>query len=376
MSPDSDSRRKIRIGICGGRMGSMFYWHEHPDCLVAAVADLNDNCRQLLKKTYRCRQSYRSIRELVKDPAVDAVGIFTEGPMHFEHAMLALNHGKHVISAVPAVMAHSVTEGLDQAQQLLEKVKQTGLTYMMAETSCWQQKTITARRLYDEGKIGDLICCESDYFHPGMKSFMLNRGKPTWRHGVPPMFYPTHCTAYYISLTKDRLTEVACDGWGDGDPILRKNRFGNNPFWNETAHFRSRKGVPLRVRIWWEGPVQASESASWYGTKMTITAGDDVWRLSGQKGRDDAGFAVQKTRRSRLLKKDWWKTSLLPEPLRHASGHDGSHTFITHEFIDALISDRPPAMDIHDALACTVPGIIAHQSALKGGELLKIPQFR
>jgi hypothetical protein len=59
--------------------------------------------------------------------------------------------------------------------------------------------------------------------------------------------------------------------------------------------------------------------------------------------------------------------------LRHDSKHEGSHTFITHEFVDAVLRGRRPAIDIGEALAYTVPGIIAHQSALKGGELLKIP---
>ena len=66
---------------------------------------------------------------------------------------------------------------------------------------------------------------------------------------------------------------------------------------------------------------------------------------------------------------------MLPEPQRHASGHEGSHTFITHEFIDAVVNNRRPVVDIYEALAYMVPGIIAHQSALKGGEQMKIPQF-
>ena len=66
---------------------------------------------------------------------------------------------------------------------------------------------------------------------------------------------------------------------------------------------------------------------------------------------------------------------MLPEPLRHNSGHEGSHAFITHEFIDSLINDRQPEVDIYQAIAFTAPGIVAHQSALKGGELLKIPSF-
>ena len=65
----------------------------------------------------------------------------------------------------------------------------------------------------------------------------------------------------------------------------------------------------------------------------------------------------------------------MTEPLRHNSGHDGSHTFITHEFIDALINNRSPEVNIHEALAYTAPGIVAHQSALKGGECMKVPRF-
>jgi hypothetical protein len=61
--------------------------------------------------------------------------------------------------------------------------------------------------------------------------------------------------------------------------------------------------------------------------------------------------------------------------MRHNSGHGGSHTFLTHEFIDALAHDRKPAIDLYESLAYTVPGIIAHESALKEGQPMKIPSF-
>jgi len=48
---------------------------------------------------------------------------------------------------------------------------------------------------------------------------------------------------------------------------------------------------------------------------------------------------------------------------------------LTHEFVDALARNRKPAIDVYESLAYTVPGIVAHQSALKGGETLKIPSF-
>ncbi len=56
-------------------------------------------------------------------------------------------------------------------------------------------------------------------------------------------------------------------------------------------------------------------------------------------------------------------------------GHGGSHGHLTSEFLDAILRDREPLVGVKPALDMTVAGIVAHQSALKDGELLKIPQY-
>ena len=66
---------------------------------------------------------------------------------------------------------------------------------------------------------------------------------------------------------------------------------------------------------------------------------------------------------------------MLPEPMRLPSGHGGSHTFLSAEFVNALVEDREPAIDVYESLAMTVPGIVAHQSALRSGEQMQVPQF-
>ncbi|MFN0118896.1 MAG: Gfo/Idh/MocA family protein [Blastocatellia bacterium] len=370
------ARRKIHIGIAGGRFGLQFYWHEHPDCIVEAVTDLLPGRRAELMQTYQCAKSYPSLEEMVKDPKLDAIAVFTDGPLHFRHVMLALAHGKHVISAVPAVMAPTASEALDQAHKLFEKVQQTGLTYMMAETSVWRQEFITLRQMHEKGELGQVISCDADYMHPGLRELYGTAAQPTWRYGVPPMFYPTHCTAFLAGLTGETLTRVSCHGWGNDDPICKRNAFGNNPFWNETAHFGTSNGTAFRVRVWWEAPVWGGEYAIWHTTKMTVDQRHGLlWSHKGAPGKDDAGFAQGPAKSAPLAAVKWWQTDLLPERLRHDSGHGGSHTFIAHEFIDSLTKQRRPLVDIAAALHFTVPGIVAHQSALKGGESLKIPRF-
>ena len=58
-----------------------------------------------------------------------------------------------------------------------------------------------------------------------------------------------------------------------------------------------------------------------------------------------------------------------------AGGHGGSAGPLVNEFLTALLENREPNVDIYESLAMTVPGIIAHQSALKNGELLDVPSF-
>lgn len=367
--------KKIRIGIIGGGFGNGFHFHEHPNCIVEAVSDLRTDRRELLMKTYKCSKSYPSLEKLILDPKVEAVFIATPAPDHHRHVTAALNAGKHVLCAVPCAMT------LEECASLRDTVKKTGLNYMMAETSYYRQNTISARDFYKEGKFGKLISAAAEYNHPGLAELFFERnGSPTWRHGLPPMNYPTHCTSFLIAVTGERLTHVSCLGWGDDDPMLKNNPY-KNPFWNETAFFETSESRPFRVEVNWKGAYRGAERGEWRGSGMSFFSslgeGGDatIVRSSENKGRDDGGFVQGKNVLETYKQPLYWKTDLLPEALRHDSGHGGSHTFITHEFIDALVNNRPSAVNIHEAIAYTAPGIVAHQSALKGGERIKIPSF-
>ena len=72
---------------------------------------------------------------------------------------------------------------------------------------------------------------------------------------------------------------------------------------------------------------------------------------------------------------EYWTSEMIPESMRHGSGHGGSAVFITAEFINALIEEREPEIDLYESLAMTAPGLAAHQSSLRGGEQLPVPQF-
>lgn len=366
--------RKVRVGIVGGRFGLGFYFHEHPNCIVEAVSDLLPKRREALMKTYQCAKSYESLDKLLQDPKVEAVFLATPAPDHANHVLASLKAGKHVLCAVPAALT------LEDCAKLRDAVKQSGLTYMMAETSTYRQSTMSVKKMYREGQFGTLFSAAAEYNHPGLEVLYFEDGKPTWRHGLPPMLYPTHCTAFLIAVTGERLTHVSGMGWGDDSPVLKGNPY-KNPFWNETAFFKTNRGTPFRVEVNWRGALRNAERGEWRGEKMSFympqneTGESTLVRVADKLGRDDGGFQNKENIVEAFKQPLWWETDLLPAPLRHNSGHGGSHTFITHEFIDAIVKNRQPEVNIHEALAYTAPGIVAHQSALKGGEYLKIPSF-
>ncbi|MGI6456606.1 MAG: Gfo/Idh/MocA family protein [bacterium] len=360
----SDQQPKIRIGVVGGGFGCSFYWHEHPNCTVTAVSDLRADRRDRLVQTYKCDNVYESLEKMLLDDSLDAVAVFTGAPDHVRHCVEVMNSGRHVICAVPAATS------LEECQTLVDAVKRTGMTYMMAETSYYRQEAITARQWAQENKFGDIILIETEYHHdmthdgPALRYY---EGKRTWRYGYPPMHYPTHSLAFVGGITGERLVTVSCIGYRGGDDVLDKDNAYNNPFSNATAFYKTDRGTPVRHSEFRHAAAGITERAQWYGTEMSF--------FMPTPNGTSATICYRGKQPEMFDQPQYWKTDMLPEPLRHNSGHGGSHTFLTHEFITALLEKRKPAVDVYAAVSYTAPGIVAHQSALKDGEQLTIPDF-
>ena len=165
-----------------------------------------------------------------------------------------------------------------------------------------------------------------------------------WRKGLPPQWYPTHSNAYHIGITGGSFTEVSCMGMPSIVPHQRpENNDYKNPFGSEIALFRTNDGGMSRMAVAWDIPTHGGERGRIYG---------------------------QKNGRGKV------NVSRPPLPPGVAGGgHGGSHGHLMSDFIDAILRDRKPWVDVAQSLNMTVAGIVAHQSALKDGELLKIPQY-
>ena len=344
------SDRKIRFGIVGYgvcKFGAAFDFQNHPNVEVVAVSDLFPDRCQALAKECRCGKTHLSLEELVKDEAIEAVFVATDAPSHVRHCIDVLKHGKHVASAVPAAFG-----SIDDAQKLYETVKSSGLNYMMFETSTFHNDCYAMRQIFNAGGFGKMVYTEGEYFHYMETPIDSYKG---WRVGLPPQWYPTHSNAYYVGVTGGSFTEVSCQGVPS---VLSHLQPANNPYANpfgtEIALFRTSEGGTARMAVSWDTPGH----------------GGEMGRVRGQKGSmlnmayDGAG--------------DVSKLNLAKPPLPpkvSPGGHGGSHGYLCDEFVTSILKGRTPLVNIAWALNMTVAGIVAHQSASKDSELLKIPQY-
>ena len=343
------SDRKIRVGIVGYgvcKFGAEFGFQNHPNVEVAAVSDLfPDRCAELAL-VCRCPKMYPSLEELVKDDRLEAVFVATDAPSHARHCLEVLKHGKHVASAVPAVFG-----SLEDAEKLFAGVKASGRKYMMFETSFFHEDLYAMRQIYNAGGLGKLVYAEGEYYHYMEEPIASYKD---WRVGLPPQWYPTHSNAYYVGASGGSFTEVSCMAMPSRVAHLQPaNNPYQNPFGTEIALFRTSEGGMARMGVSWDTPGN----------------GGEMGRIRGQKGSYYGKYEG--------LEKNLPETRRPPLPPGVAAGgHGGSHGFLMNEFVTAIIKDRQPLVDVAKALNMTVGGIVAHQSALKNGELLKIPQYR
>jgi len=343
------SDRKLRVGIAGYgvcQFGAAFGFQDHPNVEVVAVTDLVPERCAALAKACRCQITYSSLEEMVKDKAIEAVFVATDAPSHARHCQEALNHGKHVASAVPAVFG-----SLDQAHELFANVKRSGLKYMMFETSCFHEELHAMREIYRADGFGPLVYSEGEYYHYMEQPIDSWKG---WRIGLPPQFYPTHSNAYCLGVNGGSFTEVSCFGMPSRLEHLQPgNNVYKNPFGTEIALFRTNEGGIARMAVSWDTPGFSGE----------------MGRVRGPRGTYYGKYEG--------LEKKTIATNRPPLPPGvEGGGHGGSHGYLMNDFVTSVLADRKPLVDIGLALNLTVSGIVAHQSALKGGELLKIPQFK
>src|SRR5215207_8421811 len=393
--------RVLSLGILGaGQFAGSFatLFRRHPDVEDIWVADLRADRAATLVSSEGLSGIFDDFDAMLASD-VDSVAIFTQRWTHGPLVVEALKAGKHVYSAVPMALT------LQEAEQIVDLVLETGLTYMMGETSYYNPATIYARQKLAENAFGRVFYSEGDYVHDmdlGFYAAYQYSGGEKWQAtaSYPPMLYPTHSVGGVLGALPAHAVSVSALGVVDhrGDGVFDRSvsQFDND-FSNASALFELSDGGIMRInemrRVGYPSHIRESRfrffgteasfeqlaTVTYWQDKQGVTDISDEIDSRPSMSPDDPSLAhVAPELRDSFISghSAVHDVSRLPDSFRGVpTGHEGSHHFLVDDFARAVETGTMPPINAWTAARFTVPGIIAHQSAVQGGARLHVPDF-
>ncbi|HVV47371.1 MAG TPA: Gfo/Idh/MocA family oxidoreductase [Bryobacteraceae bacterium] len=366
------SQKKLNIAIVGLGFGAEFIpiYQNHPNTNMYAICQRTKEKLDQIGDQYKVGKRFTSFEDLIKDPDLDAVHINSPIHLHAPQSVAALKAGKHVACTVPAATTVEDCRAIVNAANAAKK------NYMMMETAIYTREFLYVRELRDTGQLGRI-----QFMRGSHQQEMA--GWPGYWEGLPPMHYATHAVSPCLALVRGEAEHVACFGSGRiEDKLIAK--YGS-PFAVESALFKVRnQQLAFEVtRSLFETARQYIESVDVYGSKTAFE-----WTLvENEQCIVHHGETPEKVTipdYAHLLPKEiqrFTTKGVYDEEHAHLSftqggGHGGSHPHLVHEFVSSILENRPSFPDVYQSVNWTCAGICAHESAMQGGQIVPLPDFR
>ena len=365
--------RKIKVAIIGMGFGKEFVpiYQANQDAEVIAICQRNKKMLNVVGDKFNIKYRFTKWEDILEIQGLDAIHIVSPILDHAKMTMAAFEAGKHCACTVP--MATTIQELND----IIAAKKRANKVYMMMETAVYTREYLYVKELVESGKLGRIQFVRGSHLQD-----MGLQGWPDYWIGFPPMWYGTHAVSPLFNITGKNPEYVICHGSGSVNEE-RMKKYGS-PFAVETATFRLKDSniVAEATRALYETVRQYRESFDIYGDKLSFE-----WEQIADE--DHALFeGGENAKRVRVPDAE----ALLPQETvpftkreqiqdeNHVSfiqgaGHGGSHPHMIEEFLSAIKEGRDSAIDAVTAAYWTGAGICAHESAMKGGEKVMIPEF-
>jgi len=379
--------RKIRLGLvgCGNRgVGVTDLFKSDPRCEVTALMDRFPACVDVAAEHLKLPDAARYIDfdRMLREARVDALFFACDPTVQVELACRAMEAGKHVCTEVPAAFT------LDECWSLVRTVEKTGMKYQLMEQTRYWGFVEAWRQMRERGELGHVCAAQGEYIHYERnwgfwtdtetgeiyKEFDPPPGRkvaPTWRAQVlaDPIYYLPHTLSPLLSILDDRVLRVSCMSTRKGSYTHE----GEQPPWSDLQYalMHTQKDTLLLVGAGFSMPhvTRGATSCHWYevrGTKGSVTSpryAEDrfrVWRqgMETYEAMDVSTFPLQATAEETK------------------TGHGGADFKPVVTFLDAILENKTPPLDVVRTAELTAPAIVAAESARRGGVLLEVPSFR
>jgi len=354
---------KLKVGIVGVSRGGSYmrHYHRNDRTEITALCDLDE------KRLADCGKDLElSDSQLFTDydaflnTDIDIVVVGTPIPFHAEQVVKALEAGKHVLSEV--TMANTV-EGCKAVYEAAKKAK---TKYMLAENYMYFHFIKQWKKYVEGGYIGNIHYAEAEYIHD-IRHLLLdkNSGETFWRTYRPPIHYCTHCLGPLMYLMGDDYI-VKATACGNQNTILPD-------LWPSTidmqvALFETKQGRGIKICRSQVTPRPEPHTVyySVYGTKGFLENSRQGGSFVGHRYFE----GIDKT----TVPMDCYQAEPEAPKIAHG-GHGTSDFYIAQDFLDCIEFDREPILNADRAAEITLPGLIAHEAAVKGNVWMDVPKF-
>ena len=197
-------------------------------------------------------------------------------------------------------------------------------------------------------------------------------GNPTWRYywqvGINRCNYATHSLGPVLQWFGERVVSVCCLGTGvNTDPEHAME---------DTVMMlcKTEGGGLIKIRIDMLSNRPANSHYSLQGTKgcyessRGLGAAAKIWLSEFESGEQWKPLSE-------------FESDFLPErwknpPVETQNVGDLGEYFKVRDFVDSILTDTPPPIDVYTTIDFTVPGLVSEESIANGGVPVEVPDFR
>ena len=154
---------KIRFGVIGGRMGSghMVGIENNEDAVLVAICEKSEETMKNCSNRFGVSEEhcYYDYKEMLEKEELDAVVVATPDQLHCECTVAALKKGCHVICEKPMALT------TEECREMIAASKEAGKLLMIGQVCRKAPGFVLAKKLIEDGEIGELFFVESEYAH-------------------------------------------------------------------------------------------------------------------------------------------------------------------------------------------------------------------
>ncbi|PFA22037.1 oxidoreductase [Bacillus cereus] len=373
----------VRIGIIGAglRSGIAKYWHNPGgNSVVVAAADVSmERLKTFQEKINQHAYITTVYKELLARTDIDAVAILSPDYLHEEHAIAALQAGKHVYCEKPLAIT---VEGCDR---IIEQAEKSGKHLMVGFNMRYMSMYQTMKEIIDSGVIGDLKAVWVRHFvgfggyyyyhdwHGTAKnttSLLLQKGS----HDLDVIHWITGKYTKKVSAFGgldfyggDKPNTLTCPTCDENDTCTEASL-------NVLTQCAFREEIDVEDNNMLIMELEGGIKASYLQCHFTPDYSRN-YTFIGTKGRvenDDVNEKVYvKTRKSN----SWNELSDITYDMKKEQGsHGGADPKICRDFIELVLNNKQPLTTPYAGRMSVAVGCAATESIRSGGKVIQISQ--